>query len=91
MTITSFPEIPLWMIEANLIKPLQNEPCGEEEQAVRVDLHKSTSDSIELKKDANTSYGATENSLAAPSLEQVRHLSLHFYIIGFHIKVMSCH
>lgn len=72
MTITSFPEVPLWMIEANLIKPLQNEVYGEEEQATRTDLHKSASDSIELKKDANTSYGATENSLAPPSLEQVR-------------------
>lgn len=75
LTITSFAEIPLWMIEAELMKPMTNEAMeevenGEEVEAERSppEMAKSASDSTgQLRSEEATNYG-TLNSLQVPQV-----------------------
>ncbi|XP_063707708.1 proton-associated sugar transporter A-like, partial [Culicoides brevitarsis] len=67
LTITSFAEIPLWMIEGSMNKLTEDEIYGEEEAPVKTDIHRSASDAnLELNRETTASYGATGNSLGVP-------------------------
>uniref|UniRef100_A0A336M410 CSON011274 protein n=1 Tax=Culicoides sonorensis TaxID=179676 RepID=A0A336M410_CULSO len=66
LTITSFAEIPLWMIENSINKLSNDEVYGNEESAVKIDIHRSASANIELNREVTASYGATGNSLGVP-------------------------
>lgn len=66
LTITSFAEIPLWMIEGSMNKLTNDEIYAEEESAVKIDLHRSASANVELNREVTASYGATGNNLGVP-------------------------
>lgn len=66
LTITSFAEMPLWMIEGSMNKLTDEEIYAEEESAVKIDLQRSASANIELNREVTASYGATGNSLGVP-------------------------
>lgn len=79
MTITSFAEVPLWMLESNVVRPFTDDPDAVVTEEKSSDVHKSSSDSTgHLKADTSTSYGALESTLELPSPNHECAVSLPF-------------